>query len=98
MGPQPHPGDDAEGALGTDEQLVEVGTDGGGRGTAGPHDAPVGEDHLEADRDLLDLAVARRVLPGAATRDPAADGGDVEALREVADAQPVVRLQFPLEI
>ena len=38
MGPQPHPGHDAERALGAEEQLGEVGADGGGRRAAGAHD------------------------------------------------------------
>ena len=91
VGPQPDPGDDAERALRPEEQLVEVGPDGGGRRAAGAHDGAVGEHDLEADDDVLDLAVAGRVLAGAAAGDPAADRGDVEALREVPDAEPVAR-------
>ena len=58
----------------------------------------VGEHDLEADGDVLDLAVAGRVLAGAAARDPAADRGDVEALREVPDAEAVGLLQLALEV
>ena len=58
----------------------------------------VGEHDLQPDRDVLDLAVAGRVLAGAAAGHPTADGGDVEALREVADAQAVLGLQLALEV
>ncbi len=97
MRSKPHSCHDPQRALRPDEQLVEVGADGSGRGAAGAHDAAVGEHDLEADDEVLDLAVARRVLAGAATGDPAADRGQVEALREVADAQ-VVTGEFGLEV
>ena len=90
---------DAERALGAEEQLGEVGPDGAGRRAAGAHDRAVGEHDLEADDEVLDLAVAGGVLAGAAAGDPAADGGDVEALREVADADSPWRcLQLVLEV
>ena len=89
MGAQPHPGDDAERALGAEEQSAEVGSGGRRRCAAGAHDGSVGEHDLQPGDDVVDLAVASAVLPGAAARHPAADGGDVEALREVADAQAV---------
>ena len=98
MGPQPDPGHDAERALGTEEQLGEVGPDGGGRRAAGAHDGAVGEHDLEPDDEVLDLAVPRRVLAGTATGHPAADGRQVEALREVADAEAVPGLQLGLEV
>ena len=89
---------DAERALGAEEQLGEVGSDGRRRGAAGAHDLAVGEDDLEADDEVLDLAVAGGVLAGAAAGDPAADRGEVEALREVADGQAVAALQLGLEV
>ncbi len=49
MGAQPDPGDDAERALGTEEELGEVGPDGGRRCAAGAHHGAVGEHDLEAD-------------------------------------------------
>ena len=90
VGPQPHPGDHAERALGADEQLGQIGPDRGRGGAAGADHPAVGEHDLEADHHVLDLAVAGRVLAGAAAGDPAADRGELEALREVADGEPVV--------
>ena len=89
MGSEPHRGDDAERALGTDEHLVEVGADRRRRRAAGADHAAVGEHDLEPDDHVLDLPVAGRVLAGAAARDPSADGGQLEALGEVADRQPM---------
>ncbi len=89
MSSQPHRGDDAERALGTDEQLVQVGSDGRCGRPARAHDPSVGEHDLEPDDQVLDLAVTRRVLAGAAAGDPATDGGELEALREVPDAESV---------
>ena len=63
MGPQPDPRHDAERALGPEEQLREVGADGGGRRAAGAHDVATRRDDLETDGDVLDLPVPRRVLP-----------------------------------
>ena len=87
-----------ERALGAEEQLVEVGPDGRRGRAAGADHGAVGEDDLEPDDDVLDLAVAGGVLAGAPAGDPAADGGDVEALREVADAEAVPVLQLGLEV
>ena len=89
MGAQPDAGDDAERALGAEEEAAEVGTGGRGRGDAGADDRAVGQDDLQPGDEVVDLAVAGAVLPGAAAGDPAAHGGDVEALREVPDAQTV---------
>ena len=98
VGPQPHPRDDAERALRPDEQLGEVRPDGGGRRPARAHDGAVGQHDLETGDEVLDLAVAGGVLTRAAAGDPAADGGDLEALRVVPDAHPVVLLELVLEI
>ena len=97
MRSEPHPRHDPQRALRPDEQLVEVGADGSRRGAAGAHGAAVGEHDLEADDQVLDLPVAGRVLACAATCGPAADRGQIEALREVADAQ-VVTGEFVLEV
>ena len=90
VGLEPGPGDDAERALGPDEQLVEVGADGLAGLPAGADDAAVGQDDLEADDDVLDLAVAVRQLAGAAAGEPAADGGQRHRLRPVAHGEPCV--------
>jgi hypothetical protein len=50
----------------------------------GVDDAAVGQDHFEAEHHVLDLAVARRVLPGAATGEPAANGGEIHRLWPMA--------------
>ena len=94
MGAQPHPGDDAERALRPGEQLVEIGADGAGRAAAGSDHGAVGEHDLEADDHVFDLAVAGRVLTGAATCHPATHRRQVEALREVADGEPVLGPQL----
>src|SRR5207247_1959915 len=73
MQPQSRAGDHAECPLATDEQLREIGPDGGARRAAGMDDAPVGERDVEADDDVLDLPVARGVLACATTREPTAD-------------------------
>ena len=71
---QPGLGDDAERALAADEELGEVGAGGGARRrAAGADDAAVGQHDLEADDHVLDLAVAGRVLAGAAAGQPPAD-------------------------
>ena len=98
VSPQPDPGDDREGALRAEDQLGEIGTGGGRRCTTGADDGAVGQHGLEADDHVFDLAVAGRVLTGASGRDPAADGGQVEALREVADRQTVLVLERAFEV
>ena len=81
-------GDDAERALGPDEELREVRPDGRrGAPPADVHDLAVGEHDGEAAHDVLDLAVAVGVLARAAAGQPPADGGELEGLGEVADGQ-----------
>ena len=73
---------------------------GPGRGAGalalGAHDAAVGQHHLEADDHVLDLPVARRVLPGAPAGQPAAHRREVHRLGPVAErvavADPAQRL------
>ena len=65
---------------------------------AGHQHRAVREHYLQPDTHRLDLAVARAVLPGAATRDPSADRGDVEALWEVTDRHRAALTQLRLEI
>ena len=98
MGAQPHPGDDAERAFRSGEELVEIGPDGAGRGAAGADHGAVGEHHLEADDHVFDLPVARRVLTGAAACHPTAHRRQVEALREVTDSEPVLGPQLRLQV
>ena len=71
-------GNDAERAFTPDEELGQVGTR-GGAGTVpfGADDSAVSQDDLEAEHHVLDLSVARRVLAGAATGEPPANGGEI---------------------
>ena len=79
-------GDDAEGALTADEELGQVGPGGGARAMSfGVHDAAVGQDDLEAEHHVLDLAVAGGVLAGAAAGQPPADGREIHRLRPMAE-------------
>ena len=78
-------GDDAQRPLAADEELGQVRPGGGARSLAfGVDDAPVGQDHLEADDHVLDLPVAGRVLTRPAAGQPAADGREVHGLGPVA--------------
>ena len=95
---EPDPRDHAERALGTEEELGEIGPDRGGRSTAGAYGRPVGEHDLEADDEVLDLAERVEVLAGASAGHPSAHGREVEALREVPDAEPVALLQLGLQV
>ena len=97
MQPQPRARDHAECPFAADEQLGEIGPDGGARCAAGMDDAPVGERDVEADDHVLDLAVARRVLARAATREPPADRRQVDRLRPVPERRSVLVAQRVLE-
>ena len=68
------------------------------RSVTGVQHRAVGQHDLEADDHLVDLAVARAVLPGAPAGHPSTDGGDVEALRKVADGHRAPLAQFGLEV
>jgi len=96
---EPSLGDDAEGALAAHEELVEVGT-GGRAGTvaAGADDRAVGQDDLQADDHVLDLAVAVGVLAGPAAGQPSAHGGEVHRLGPVAERHVVVVAQPGLHV
>ena len=93
-------GDHAERALAAHEELGQVGP-GGGAGAVplGAHGAAVGQDDLEAEHHVLDLAVAGGVLPGAAAGEPSAHRREIHRLRPVAEGvagpDPAQR---PLEI
>ncbi len=82
-------GNDAERAFTAHEELGEVGSGGGPRSMSfGPHDAAVGQHHLEPDHHVLDLAVAGRVLAGTAAGQPSADRREIHRLRPVPEGVP----------
>ena len=83
--PEPCTRDHPERALGADEELGEIGPDGGCRSSARAHDATVGEHDLEPGHHLFDLAVARRELAGRPARQPPADGRQLDRLRPVTE-------------
>ena len=86
-----------EGALGADEDLVEVGPDGGPGRAAGVDHPAVGQGDVEADGHVLDLAVAVGELAGGAAGQPAADGRQGDRLRPVAEGDLVLGPQGVLE-
>ena len=57
----------------------------------------VGEHDVEADDDVLDLAVAGRELAGAAAREPTADGRERHRLRPVPARHAVLGAQLVFE-
>ena len=85
---QPHLGDDAEGALRTDQQLAQVGARGRFRCAAQIHRAHR-RDHAQPAHHVVEPAVAGRVLAGRSGRRKAADGGVLEALREMPEREAV---------
>ena len=82
----------AEDALGADEQLAQVGPGGRLRGPAEVQDAGRG-DHPQAADHVVEPAVTGGVLAGGAGRREAADGGEPEALREMAQREAVLAEQ-----
>ena len=91
-------GDDAEGALGAHEELVEVGPDGGPGRAAGADPASVGQGDVQPQHHVLDLSVAGGELAGGAAGQPTADGGQGDGLRPVAQREAVVTAQGDLEV
>ena len=87
-------GDDAEHALGTEQQLAQAGPAAVAGQEGGQLAAGGGE---QGDGELVDAPVAGRGLAGRARAGPAADGRELEALREVAERQPV-RFEQPLDL
>ncbi len=86
-------GDDAQRALAAHEELGQVRPGrGAGAGALRVHDAAVGQDDLEPDDHVLDLSVARRVLPGAPAGQPPTDGGEVHGLGPVPERVAVADL------
>src|SRR5207248_2502705 len=75
----------------------EVGPDRGAGRAARAQQRAVRQRDLEADDDVLDLAVPRRQLPGAAAGEPPADGRDVDRLRPVPTRETVTFAQLRLE-
>ena len=89
-------GDDAERAFAAHEELGQVRARGGtGAPALGADDTPVGQHDLQPDHHVLDLPVARRVLPRATTSQPAPDGGEVHGLGPVAERVARVRSRRP---
>ena len=95
---QPHPGlgDHAEGALGAEEQPV-----GGGPGAragqpAGLADPGRGDDAQRLDQ-VVDVGVEGGEVPAGPGGEPAAEGGELEGLREVAQGQ-AVRAQLVFQV
>ena len=85
-----HPGDDAEGPLGTGEEALEVVTgDVLDRLAAGLEDRPVGQDHFETHHVVGRHAVLDGPHAAGVLRHVAADGGELPARR-------VGRIEEPL--
>ena len=83
-----HPGlgDDAENALGADEEPVRTGP----RARAGEAprlEAALGRHDDEAFDEIVDMGVERGEMAAGASGDPAAEGRILEALREMAERQ-----------
>ena len=79
-------GDDAEHALGADQQLTQIRARGGLRRPAEVEHARRCDGAQAADH-VVETAVARRVLPGRPGRGEAADRRELEALREVPERE-----------
>ena len=93
MHANPHAGDDAEGALRADDQLTQVGTGRRCGRTAQVEDAGRGDDR-QAAHHVVEPAVARGVLPRRPRCGEPADGGEFEALREVAEGKAFRTKEF----
>ena len=76
--------DHAERAFGAEQQLIQFGTARGTRHFERP-DHTGRRHHARADQQIVDAAVAVRLLAGGARRDPAAQRRVLEGLREVAE-------------
>ena len=82
MRTQPDRRDDRQQTLRSEKQLTEIGSRRCRRRTSRAQHGAVGEHGLQADDHVLDLSVARAVLPGTPAGDPATHRGQIEALRE----------------
>ncbi len=94
---QPHPGlrDHAEDALGTDHHAVRAWAGAGAR-QAAALDHALRRHGAQRFDEIVDMGVERREVAAAAGRDPAAERGIFEALREVAQGQ-AMRAQLRFE-
>src|SRR5690606_27142619 len=90
-GPDAHRdrGDDAEGPLGAEDELAQVGSRGGARCAAGVQDA-LGGGEGEGEDHLVEAAVSGGGLSAGAGGGEAADGGPLEGLGEVAEGEAVL--------
>ncbi len=93
MDAQADGGDHAEGALGAEEELAQVGAGGGGGGAA-EVEHPGGGDDPQAAHHLVEAPVPGGVLARGAGGREAADGGVAEALRVVAEFPAALGEQF----
>ena len=88
----------AERAFGADEELREVGPDRGARRAAGRDERAVGEHDVEAGRRCpRSCRSAVESWPGAAAREPAADGRQRHRLRPVPARDAVLGAELVLE-
>src|SRR4051812_33906442 len=88
-----HLGDDAEHTFGAHDQLTQIRPGGRGGGAAEGENARRGDDPKPAHH-VIEAAVARRILTRRAGGREAADGGELEALREVPDRKALRSKQF----
>ena len=92
MNPHPHPGDDAEHALGSGEQLTKVRPGGRGGGAAQIQHARWSDNPHSADH-VIEAAVTGGVLPGGPGSGETADAGEAEALREMPEGETMLAEQ-----
>lgn len=90
--PQPHRRYYAEYALGSEQQLAQVGTRSRRRGPADVQRARRG-DHAQPTDHVVDPAVTGRVLARRAGRRESADRRELETLREMAEREAVLAEQ-----
>ena len=87
---QGHLGEEAEPAFAAEHRLAQVGP-GARRWQAADREFAARRRHPAGVEELLDPAVAQRLLAGRAGHDPAAGGRELERLREVAERHAVRR-------
>lgn len=89
VNPHTHVRDDAEGALGADKKLTQIGACSGCRRTPGLDHSTRG-DNGEALNHVLEAPVSSRRLPRRPGGGKPAQSGEQEALREVPDRETVL--------